>query len=1219
MSRLPLQPPASQRGAALILVLSVVFLAAAMTVAFMLSVRSDLTMVADYKAGREATALSETAASLVMGQIREATLSGIGADGVGTHAWASQPGALRVWDDAGALRRIYKLYSSTRMQETDLAFLPGEIPANWHARPQQYVNLNEPVATGTGASTLWRYPILDPRVLNTVPGVASNQTAEEGAKITGDPRVAMPVRWIYVGRNGDLSDTLQSDSVGRIAFWTDDETSKVNLNTASASASSPTVATYPPGSATAGSENTLGYSFWDIPTTQLTEDWNLGRGAPSQGEYQRYAGHPASINLLPILGGSTFAAMGEGAQRTLLKSLFPLFPAYRWGGSENNRIPWTLAASRTALSGPQQKQERLYASVDELRFSPTLSEGARVANALPAGAGDEATRIDGWRFLLTTASRSPDLNLFGQPRVTIWPIHDTNDALHRTTQDNLIAFCSTYGAGPSGRQYFFTRKDPLSQTKDWSEIPRNRALFAYLQRLTGRDIPGFGGSFLNKYDTGGTAGERDQILTEIFDYIRCVNLNEAFEGKPAGFVSYTPAVAAPPSALASSAALWAWAYNNAATYRGAGLVLPIVINHGGHSTRGAGRVPLLSEVALFTMQAANSPASGQPEPEPPVGSDKVQTALFFETFSPMHGYMPWAPIDFQLQVRSDLTVAGEPVFASAPEGATTPAINRSIARSQYDSGSQPIGGTDGFMWTTGNAIASYPFARPQTEAIPIPPPATPGDPARLELNEATTEVALRMNGQTYQTYELEFEAASLPAPKPSKLRTLASRRFLKGFNFQPEDVVHSLVPKDGDYRILAYLAHVPKEFFRPHPDYGSDKAFAHSLRTLRNTAMLGSGMQDGTTNGGFEALTYTTASTATTEPGSRSFWSDHPDIPPDITSLTAKGWAGDWANGVGDYPDGAYLGKSDDGVRNPVHTALYLGGEFSWYSGAGFYSPTQQLPSAVYFGSLPTGVKRTEAAYASGNDADAAPWRTLLFRPAPGHPGAAAPHDSLLLDLFTLPVVEPYAISEPASTAGRVNLNYQILPFTGIQRASALHALLSSQRITALPNSIADLRHGHPDLAVQAQIQANKTRLRHAIDIPETLRQFATRFASGEVFRSASELCSLWLVPEGETLETTPTWWSSHLATGDNLRERPYATLYPLATTKSNTYTVHVWAQTLAVGTERITGEYRGSTLLERYIDPMDERLLQNDTDPDTRSLEPLYRFRTVETKRFAP
>lgn len=58
--------------------------------------------------------------------------------------------------------------------------------------------------------------------------------------------------------------------------------------------------------------------------------------------------------------------------------------------------------------------------------------------------------------------------------------------------------------------------------------------------------------------------------------------------------------------------------------------------------------------------------------------------------------------------------------------------------------------------------------------------------------------------------------------------------------------------------------------------------------------------------------------------------------------------------------------------------------------------------------------------------------------------------------------------------------------------------------------------------------------------------------------------------------------------------------------------------QALARGTGNVTGEYRGSITIERFIDPADARL-GGEIDPDTQSLEPLYRFRVIENKRFAP
>ena len=90
--------------------------------------------------------------------------------------------------------------------------------------------------------------------------------------------------------------------------------------------------------------------------------------------------------------------------------------------------------------------------------------------------------------------------------------------------------------------------------------------------------------------------------------------------------------------------------------------------------------------------------------------------------------------------------------------------------------------------------------------------------------------------------------------------------------------------------------------------------------------------------------------------------------------------------------------------------------------------------------------------------------------------------------------------------------------------------------------------------------------------------------------------------------------------TGDNSRERPYTVLLARLTTKSNTFQVHYRAQiikqapvspsdptrrrmdqeyrTFDSDVDGVTAEYRGSTTLERYIDP-NEAL--NEPDPTKR------------------
>ena len=261
------------------------------------------------------------------------------------------------------------------------------------------------------------------------------------------------------------------------------------------------------------------------------------------------------------------------------------------------------------------------------------------------------------------------------------------------------------------------------------------------------------------------------------------------------------------------------------------------------------------------------------------------------------------------------------------------------------------------------------------------------------------------------------------------------------------------------------------------------------------------------------------------------------------------------------------------------------------------------------------------------------PWRTLLFcaNPAAGtaHPGFAKPHDHAFLDLFTMPVIEPYAISEPFSTAGKVNLNYQIAPFTYIRRATAMHGVLKSVRLTAIPNSAMNTYKGAGINSV----------LRKQVDVGETLKAFDQRFDSaskGGMFRSASEICDMQLVPQGTTLNLVRTgWWNSYALTGDNAREIPYGQIYSRVTTKSNSFTVHMRVQALKKrkssgaadqkvwneDTDLVAAEYRGSAAIERYVDTGDKALPDfADTGkyPDA-TLDQFYKFRIVGVRRFSP
>ena len=289
------------------------------------------------------------------------------------------------------------------------------------------------------------------------------------------------------------------------------------------------------------------------------------------------------------------------------------------------------------------------------------------------------------------------------------------------------------------------------------------------------------------------------------------------------------------------------------------------------------------------------------------------------------------------------------------------------------------------------------------------------------------------------------------------------------------------------------------------------------------------------------------------------------------------------------------------------------------------------------FGSLPTGVVTNR------------PWQTLLFRPnresGTTHPGAntqLGPPDHLLLDLFTLPVIEPYAISEPFSTAGKVNLNYVIAPFgyargdggnipgtsnprPYLHRDTAIRGLLKSTMIMAVPTGQSD--GGHTE-----NPQGQGTRFRYSIDLDKTIEAMETRLKSNveqyPLFRSASEICTVDLYPKDLPLGNWTAFCDNQYGlTGDNMRERPYAHIYPRVTTKSNVYTVHMRCQAIrkAKGTpanefdpdkDSVLGEYRGSATIERFVDPNDKAL--NNYNEFQQKVDPYYRYRVINTKQFS-
>ncbi|CAN5482055.1 hypothetical protein BH09VER1_BH09VER1_53840 [soil metagenome] len=1200
----------SRSGFALVIVLAILVLLLALSVGFLTRAGMERITSKSYSVSSSARQLADNAVSLVQAQIRTASTQG---------SWVSQPGMVRTFDAQGNLLQAFKLYSATDMISSGVGISAGksadEPPGTWGSDTALWTDLNAPVQTETG----YVYPILDPNA--TVEGYAI--TSAPGA--TAVQQAPMPVRWLYVLQNGEITapsggsgptatvpeEIPGNPIVGRVAFWTDDETCKVNINTAG--------------------EGT----YWDVPRARTNQEFDFARKPPWKNEFQRYPGHPAMTSLSPV-----FPKPSGETDQTWAEKIYQIVPRIVGGGSTEGTVIPTVAT--VAL---QSDTDRLYANIEELVFTPNRGNNA----------GLTQTQIERAKFFLTAHSQGPETNLFNLPRVACWPVFKDLAAGKVTAFDRLIAFGSSTGPSTNLLPYYFQREIASSPTNDIS-IPRNLQLYGYLQYLTNQDIPGFGGKFSAKY-----SDDRDQILTEIFDYIRSTNL---YDETLSASNRFTPDVNTP----------------------GHGFVAPTQYTPpGGSTTMGFGRTYTLSEVGigLICNATADDPATPAPADESygsnnpatnkvlggsalNIGEKYIQAIFVPEFFCPMAGntaILPNMRIEVDglnlLTITNGATTAS--LFPEVSNGASASYTNNPMS---YYAGAN-FGGNPGWRYFGGSKVSPargnlpadsvsagltiYPFIG---TPVKISAPATGGT---MTFNGGTITVRIyssAVGGNLLQTIAVRFPSSTtFPIPnlvnKPvgtspptvvtqkenwwafSRTGAITGYRGRldniqrdPGYGIFPDatgaqagaffldnntDVVRTVMPRHGDYRLVAAMPNVPATVF------GKQNLINYDNQNVRMVSSLGNASQteldQGYDRGGkyISTVTYPTLFA--------------PDIPSD--ALQTPESTGDFDDCLPTVLDGPYVNKPDEG-SNPTTGSPYFNTAYT-APGPVFFSPNRQMPSPGMFGSLPTGVKA------------AVPWRTLLFRHQVGHFGASIPADHLLLDLFWMPVVEPYAISDRFSTAGKINMNYQILPFTYIERSTGLRALLKSEKVAAVPNNVFVPT---PNLyKYPGGFSASEFRL--AIDAAETLSQFKAKFDLGNVFKSASEICDLDIVPTGQTVAGMSTFWNAdpstgHALTAENLRERIYTTLYPRLTTKSNTFTVHFRAQSLkkvpgsvsgtwTEGKDLVTAEYRGAAVIERFIDANNPSIpdyaahSQNGTIASDPTLDTFYKWRVISNRQFAP
>jgi hypothetical protein len=240
-----------------------------------------------------------------------------------------------------------------------------------------------------------------------------------------------------------------------------------------------------------------------------------------------------------------------------------------------------------------------------------------------------------------------------------------------------------------------------------------------------------------------------------------------------------------------------------------------------------------------------------------------------------------------------------------------------------------------------------------------------------------------------------------------------------------------------------------------------------------------------------------------------------------------------------------------------------------------------------------------------------------------------------------MPAIEPYPISENFSTAGKVNLNQQILPFSHVERTTAMRGVLRPVLVSGIDDMQASQGRTYKSWKFNS---GEGLTIRHALDIDRTVQMFQERWNSGNIFKNVGEVTEIPMVPRSpqisainyeQIISQLRNWWSTRRITSDTLREQPYLALLSRVTTKSNTFTVHYRVQALrqaprpgrnwaewVEGQDQVVGEYRGSTTIERFLDPNEPNIpdytqvnLSGNYDP----IDRFYRWRVLSQKQFAP
>ncbi|NCF92006.1 MAG: Verru_Chthon cassette protein A [Verrucomicrobiaceae bacterium] len=1338
-------------GVALVTVMALVAVMTMLVIAILSIASTERQSASAYAHSVRARQLSETAVNLVIDQIREGTRTdrktGI-FGGAEPAYWSSQPGMIRAYNGNG-FEKAYKLYSSSNMVVEDAALLKNESKAlqGWDQDPARFVDLNAPAISYDvdGVEKSRHFPILDPRskTIDQVEGFNwDNAVMAEiapGTEVADGKVLPLPVEWLYMLKDGSFGTldqnhrfigerqaTSENPMVARLAFWADDESCKVNLNTAAEGVP------------------------WDTPRVASSEAKSWSMKQPVTNEVQRYPGHPATTCLSSVLFPDHYP--DPDAPKKLspahLEAIYNMAPKVRHGGTEGGE----KASDQTI----HFDRDRLYASVYEIVFNIARQENDFVSMVQAEG-GDGVARLERARGFLTTRSNSPELTVHGRPRISLWPMAEKQGKRYRTIYDDTMAFCTSLADGK--QKYFYHRTGShLRHVELYVHANRvNIDLYRYLMSSVYQTIPGYGGSLAKKYGSKRRAPYKDNYYADdseykldhfaiplmMIDYIRSTNLHDGNVAEPYarvrdfhgfGQIASNDLVGrnlTRDNGVKTQNSQW---HKNTLEPKGLGRIFTVSeiatvcyctaqatlvdFDEQGEAVLGNEAGPRKDLEVIQAILSNKKPKYPRKFDHSDLGKrfKYIEVGIIPEFFCPMQGFHQIHPRQTVQLVTGgqgyikgsienwkingiplDLwghTSAVQNNFVLGPTVQTSDpavALNR---QGQLPAGWFGWGGSGGYrllrfgefsvkadrrkydpqFLANGEGKLSALYCQSAIVVEDKPLKMTCEKPIRF-IVYASGSGRLRRT-RVVQTLNIQFPETTFEAPKlnPSEFQGW-SRRFDRASKASPNSVVHVLTDNDvvksmilahGDYRHLAARRNVPAELFQPHPLY-HESSKAHSLIFAGNEgasdAVVG---KTGTTLADDLFGRNIAGKDVTYERGIRPDFTFDPDDRAAFSPLLSSSYrfpidpsiTRDFDNGVGGAADGAYGNKPDDGaddvpgnsIFNQKHPYFEVGEakDFRYDDKTSNFSPNRMVTSPVAFGSLPSAFQAN------------APWTCLLFRPnledpdrfphlgergnglqltgdlrsAEGYevPQFASvedqkdlPPDHLWLDLFWMPIVEPYPISGPFSTAGKINLNYQMMPFTYIKRATALHAALKSERILAIPSS-----------AGKTYKKAGKWNdgWHHRIDANETLKQFEERFANGKAFMTASEICEQFLIPEGERWDdegrSIRSFWKKNRLTGDNSLEAPYKHLYPRLTTRSNAFKVHITTQTLLKGRgtdpnhfvpeqDQVRAQYRGSVLIERFIDPNKKEIPDyfEDLRHNENSMERFYQYRVGNVKEF--